>query len=263
MKRLQTDRYSVLAPRLRVAYAASSSFLLAPETAMTDIPRFFTTSLFVDDSLPELAIVTIPGAEHPQGPRDDPLLADAAAAKRALHLLGEWTVRSEGIDAVSEQEVNSRVRGILANDMFYIGYGAGTFIDAPDDWLAEIPFAVMNSPIAGSTLAQLFAVTGSGAAFLAYFPHPGWPEITTYFLVVGGTKIVFGAADGIGYALKHGLAHVLLKWMGAPTNIIQAEEDRTRAREAKTFNELQAKLLRPDRKPSAPRAARRPRSSRE
>jgi hypothetical protein len=91
----------------------------------------------------------------------------------------------------------------------------------------------MNSPIAGMTLAQLFATTGSGAAFLAMFPHADGHQIATYFLVVGGTKIVFAAADGIGHALKHGLSYVLLNWMGAPTEVIHAEEKRTRARVAR------------------------------
>ncbi|MGF6978248.1 hypothetical protein QFZ94_006763, partial [Paraburkholderia sp. JPY465] len=59
--------------------------------------------------------------------------------------------------------------------------------------LANEPFPVMHSPISGTTIAQLFATAGSGAAFFALFPHPDLGQIATYFLVVGGTKIVFGA----------------------------------------------------------------------
>ncbi|MGF6978107.1 hypothetical protein QFZ94_006622, partial [Paraburkholderia sp. JPY465] len=39
--------------------------------------------------------------------------------------------------------------------------------------------------------------------------------------------------DGVGYALKHGLSHTLLKWMGAPTEIVDAEEKRAKTRRAR------------------------------
>jgi hypothetical protein len=103
----------------------------------------------------------------------------------------------------------------------------------------EEPIPVMHSPIEGTTLAHLFATTGSGAAFLAYFPHPDLGQIATYFLVVAGTKIVFGAAEGIGYALKHGLAYMILKWMGAPTEIVEAELQKVAVRNRKATAQKQ------------------------
>lgn len=48
------------------------------------------------------------------------------------------------------------------------------------------------------------------------FPHPDVGHITLYFLLIGGTRIVLGAADGISIALKQGLSYILLKWMGVP-----------------------------------------------
>ena len=35
-------------------------------------------------------------------------------------------------------------------------------------------------------------------------------------LTAAGCKIVFGAADGISYALKNGLSYYLLRWSGVP-----------------------------------------------
>ena len=52
---------------------------------------------------------------------------------------------------------------------------------------------------------------------MAAFPHPDVGHITLYFVLIGGTRIVLGAADGVSIALRQGLSHILLKWMGVPT----------------------------------------------
>jgi hypothetical protein len=80
------------------------------------------------------------------------------------------------------------------------------------------PVPVMDSPLSGSTLAQMVAAAGGGAAFMTAFPHPDVGHITLYFLLIGGTRIVLGAADGISIGLRQGLSHILLKWMGVPAS---------------------------------------------
>ncbi len=81
---------------------------------------------------------------------------------------------------------------------------------------SEYSVPVMNSPISGTSLKQLVATAGSGAAFMAAFPHPDLGHVTIYFLLVAGTKIVLGAADGISIGLRQGLSHLIMKWMGVP-----------------------------------------------
>ena len=78
------------------------------------------------------------------------------------------------------------------------------------------PLPIMQSPLIGKTLAELAKAAGGGVAFYSMFPHPGPGEIAIFFLLLGGTRIILGASDGIAFALKHGLSHLLLKWMGVP-----------------------------------------------
>ena len=86
------------------------------------------------------------------------------------------------------------------------------------------PITVMNSPPVLTSLAKLFGTAGSGAAFLAYIPHPEVGQIVAYFLIIGGTKIVLGAADGISDGLKIGLRHLVLRMTGAPRDILESEK---------------------------------------
>jgi phospholipase C len=200
------------------------------------MPGFFTTSVFLHPALPELAIITVPStnsdfkAQHPfrasSGgvPNDDVLALMGAAGLIDGDGVFDWGVsvdiRQPNYE-VSQREVEIEICKSLLGVTGDIAFG---------DALGRQAFPVMHSPIAGTTLAQLFAHSGSGAAFLAAFPHPDAGQIATYFLVIGGTKIVIGAADGIALALKHGLSYLLLKWMGAPTEIIAAEAQRATKR---------------------------------
>src|SRR5262249_37603381 len=79
--------------------------------------------------------------------------------------------------------------------------------------VADKPVPIANSPLTGSTISQLVAA-GGGAGFLAAFAHPDFHHLVLYFAVLGGTRIVIGAADGISIALKQGLSQKLLDWMG-------------------------------------------------
>ncbi|MEX3935904.1 hypothetical protein AB4Y32_29630 [Paraburkholderia phymatum] len=197
---------------------------------------YFTTTVFVSPHLPEVAIITLPASRPSSGSTQEDSLWEARFAYDGL---GDWGWASEGVDVVERLEAMRGIERCLpdAEDLdprtkFHLV-----------ELLMKQPFPVMNSPIGGTTLAQLFATSGSGAAFLAMFPHPDAGQIAIYFLVVGGTKIVFGAAAGIGQALEHGLKYKLLKWMHAPTEIVYGQNKKATGREktsAEKKKEVQA-----------------------
>jgi hypothetical protein len=93
---------------------------------------------------------------------------------------------------------------------------------------SEYPVPVMNSPISGASIMQMVTAAGSGAAFMAAFPHPDLGQVTIYFLLIGSTKIVLGAADGISMGLKQGLSHLILKWMGVPASAANPKKQTTK-----------------------------------
>lgn len=211
--------------------------------------RFFTTTVFLHPTLPQLAIVTLPS----------PKINDPAAGVRmtedGMRPVGSWKDWDAALTAHNLVNDEDDILGLLSSSAVswqtvhdVTGNAFGSLIDITGSdseiygqvrsiprsvSVMDEPIPVMHSPIEGTTLAKLFATTGSGAAFLAYFPHPDFGQIATFFLVVGGTKIVLGAADGIGYALRHGLAYVILKWMGAPIEIVEAEKQKVVARNRK------------------------------
>ena len=78
------------------------------------------------------------------------------------------------------------------------------------------PLPIMQSPLIGKTLAELAKAAGGGVAFYSMFPHPGVGEVAIFFLLIGGTRIIFGTSDGIANGLKHGLSYRIQKWMGVP-----------------------------------------------
>jgi len=88
-----------------------------------------------------------------------------------------------------------------------------------DEIFSSYPVPVMNSPVSGSSLLQMVTAAGAGAAFMAAFSHPDLGRITVYFLIIGATRIVLGAADGIAIGLKQGLSHLILRWMGVPPQV--------------------------------------------
>ena len=82
----------------------------------------------------------------------------------------------------------------------------------------------MNSPVSGSTLLQMVTATGGGAAFMAAFPSADATHIAIYFLMIGGTRIVLGAADGISIGLKQGLSHIFAEVDGRANNYRQCTQ---------------------------------------
>lgn len=168
-------------------------------------PRFFTTTIFLHPLAPELAIVTFPStpAVCSNAPQDATSNDASAAAAEALYELvkregGEW-----GAYASSSPRLTT---SLLAREMIVrllvdvIDRRAISRVPDPFDGrydfvfsqtvdLLDQPIPVMNSPISGATLAQLFATTGSGAAFLAYFPHPDGAQIATFFVLSAGQRL--------------------------------------------------------------------------
>jgi hypothetical protein len=55
----------------------------------------------------------------------------------------------------------------------------------------------MRQPLSGSTLLQMVTAAGGSAAFMAAIPNADAHHITLYFLLIGGTRIVLGAADAL------------------------------------------------------------------
>jgi hypothetical protein len=86
-----------------------------------------------------------------------------------------------------------------------------------DSIISSSPLPTMHSPVSDETLLHMIAAAGSSAALMASI-HPVSlaTAIPLYFLVIGGTRIVVGAADGIAIALREGISTILLKWMGVP-----------------------------------------------
>lgn len=210
------------------AVDADSEVDVDSEVKVDSPNSFFNTTVILNPTLPSLSILTLPPHPTYTAPTDRDELEWGG---RTVPLIG-WGIRMRGLHPIDLDTAVSEIRKLLREEMVANPdlYKRRDLFDLGRADISKQAFPVINSPISGTTLAQLFASTGSGAAFLAYFPHPDVGQIATYFAVVGGTKIVFGAADGIGYALKHGLAFNLLRWMGAPTSIIKAEFDRTEAR---------------------------------
>jgi hypothetical protein len=71
---------------------------------------------------------------------------------------------------------------------------------------------------------------------MAVFPNVDATHIMLYFLLIGGTRIVLGAADGVSIALRQGLSYILLKWMGVPTTIASARKQKNAASRSNARN---------------------------
>lgn len=224
-----------------VAYSSATGAAMTDGAGLGRLPRqddevrqtgFFATTVYLRPGGPELIVFT----RAVNGPAND------AGDDWSLAGIGNRTVEEAQAENVLDVELRapsrvdpSELESELERLLLQVARDRGYTLDTPipiGDEIANMSFPVMNSPISGTTLMQLFAATGSGAAFLANFPHPDGGQIATYFLVVGGTKVVFAAADGIGYALKHGLAYLLLKWMGAPIEFLEAEKKKAQPAKA-------------------------------
>jgi hypothetical protein len=191
---------------------------------VTSLTAFFTTTVFLDQNLPSYSLITLPGrsSNRDNVERDtaDAILRDAI--NQGMFAGGYL---SSSFVTVPGNLVESHIVVFLENTAAQADTSSATAIGLRNaaSEICSSPIPVMNSPIVGTTLNGLWKAAGGGAALLSTFPNIDGRTVALYFLVVGGTRIVLLASDGIGYALKHGLAYVLLKWMGAPTEFVEQE----------------------------------------
>jgi len=177
-------------------------------------PQVFVTRVIGDEDLPDVEILTLPGYKSVDAIKTIEELAALLHSRQVeeFELIGGSSIDHDSracLAALHQVILDAHVREDMPPwDPKQIGKYAETIY-------ASYPLPIMNSPLTGSSLSQLVTAAGGGAAFMAALPHD-LGHITLYFLVVGGTRIVLGAADGISIGLKQGLSHVILKWMGVP-----------------------------------------------
>ena len=168
----------------------------------TPKPQFFVTRIIGSEDQPDVEILTLPAYPYPAA------ISNFEQLEREV-LLGEEfpTIAGSSIDsgpdacltALNQLIINAGVReGLFWKPESYEAYARDIFSSQ------AVP--VMNSPVSGSTLLQMVTAAGGGAAFMAAFPNPDASHITIYFLMIGGTRIVLGAADGVSIALKQGVS---------------------------------------------------------
>lgn len=178
-------------------------------------PQIFITRIIGTEELPDVEILTLPEYISP----------NAIPNLNHLHRLLQFqsieefpTIYTSVVDSGGIDACRDALRRIINDGTAREELPLNTKMT---DEYAEVifssyPVPVMNSPITGASLMQMVKAAGTGAAFFVMFPHPDLGQISLYFLTIGVTRIVLGAADGISIGLKQGLAHVILKWMGVP-----------------------------------------------
>ena len=181
-------------------------------------PQFFITRVIGSDDLPDVETLTLPSYQFSSAIPDLEHLENLLLS----HEVEEFqTIGGSSIDrgphacfaALHQAVLDAYVREDMPPwDPAHVQAYAENIYSA-------YPVPIMNSPVSGSSLLQMVTAAGSGAAFMAAFPHADLGHITIYFLMIGGTRIILGAADGISLGLKQGLSHLLLKWMGVPTTV--------------------------------------------
>jgi hypothetical protein len=203
--------------------------LLDPSSINAPIhPQFFVTRVVASEDLPDVEILTLPA--YPSADA----IQNLEQLERQILLREDFeTIGGSSIDRGSESCLAALHQVIIDAA---VREGLPWAPERSEAYAREIfssqPVPVMNSPLSGSTLLQLVTAAGGGAAFMAAIQNPDAHQITLYFLLIGGTRIVLGAADGISIALKQGLSHILLKWMGVPKTAASA-----RKRKAKPSDE--------------------------
>jgi len=186
--------------------------LLNPDTPPW--PQFFLTRVVGSEDLPDVEILTLPAYLSAAA------IPNLEELQRQLMTREDFdTVGGSGIDHGGVEACLSALHQVIidAEVREELPWQPERTREYAEQIFSAQPVPVMNSPLSGSTLGQLVAAAGGGAAFMAAFPHPDVGHITLYFVLIGGTRIVLGAADGISIALRQGLSHILLKWMGVPT----------------------------------------------
>jgi hypothetical protein len=190
-------------------------------------PQFFLTRVVGSDDLPDVEILTLPSYESSSAIRDLEDLEKLLLSREV-----------EEFQSVGGSSIDRDARACVAA-LHQVVLDAYVREDMPpwdpaqvqayvDKIYSSYPVPVVNSPMSGSSMLQMVTAAGSGAAFMAAFPHADLGHVTLYFLMIAGTRIVLGAADGISIGLKQGLSHILLKWMGVPTTVASPKKRKTK-----------------------------------
>jgi hypothetical protein len=185
-------------------------------------PQMFVTRVVGTEDLPDVEILTLPNYHSPAALPDLGELERLILRQEDFPTVGGSSIDYGGVAAcraaLHQVIIDASVReGLPWNPERTEAYAEAIFSRN------EVP--VMDSPLSGATLLKMVTQAGAGAAFMAAFPHDAG-HITLYFLLIGGTRIVLGAADGISLALKQGLAHILLKWMGVPEAVASPRKNK-------------------------------------
>jgi hypothetical protein len=179
-------------------------------------PQFFLTRVVGSEDFPDVEILTLPA--YPSAG----VLPDMYELRRELSHLGHflWGSTDFLYDSFDHPHCLLALQSLMTEP--YERESLSYTPEAIETYAYEVyttqPVPVMNSPLSGSTLSQLVA-TGAGSAFIVAVSTPDVGKILLYFGLLGDTRIVLGAADGISLALKQGLSHILLKWMGVPPTV--------------------------------------------
>jgi len=179
----------------------------------TILPQFFITRIVGGENLPDVEIISLPSFRSSEAIKNLDDLEQQILSRRDFETIGGSSIMffpGACLAALHQAILDAMVREEMPWDP------AGTEAYANQIYGSQ-PIPLMNSPLTGASLGQLVTAAGGGAAFMAAFPDADARHVTLYFLLIGGTRIVIGAADGVSIALKQGLSHLLLKWMGVPT----------------------------------------------
>ena len=192
-------------------------------------PQFFLTKVIGSEDLPDLEILTLPSSSLPLAVPNLRELERIILSREVeeFNTIGGSMVDERGADtcraALQQVILDAAVREELPwNPEKTERYANQVFV--------SYPIPVMNSPISGLSLSQMVTSAGSGAAFMVAFPHHTLGNITLYFMMIGGTRIVLGAADGISAGLRQGLTQIILRWMGVPKN--EANPKKTKSKKS-------------------------------
>lgn len=214
-------------PEFEISESRGPGTTIAPlDHDATPWPQFFLTRVIGSEDLPDVEILTLSAFPSADAPLNLDELRRLIMAREDFE-----TVVWSGIDYGGSEACLAALHQVIidAEIREELPWQPERTRAYAEQVFSAQPVPVMNSQLSGSTLGQMLTAAGGGAAFMAAFPHPDVGHITLYFVLIGGTRIVLGAADGISIALRQGLSHILLKWMGVPATAATSRKRKSSA----------------------------------
>jgi hypothetical protein len=202
-------------------------------------PQYFTTRIIGGEDLPDYDFITLPADASFQSYKEEDMrrwteISDSdtpalysifSNPDHFFELFVQMIVKSARPLSEDSTTLPSSSRIDLASYGVSLSFYQSLSELAHDIYLSQ-PLPIMQSPLAGKTIAELAKGAGQGAIFYQIFPHPGLGDLVVFFVLLGGIRIVFGASEGIATALSHGLNYRLLKWMGVPVKTTSPRKKR-------------------------------------